>query len=121
MDPLVGGPGLGQRERSLRQLLLRRASETTGSTKAISAGIASITVFPASHLDQIGGKSFAKSLAEWDLTPLHFRDLGSTKLYCNWGARYSSPARLVASPESDQRRGYADAGAQIDLRLVLFS
>jgi hypothetical protein len=77
--------------------------------------------FPGVHIDQIGANSFVKSLAEWDLTPLHFRNLGSTKLYCNWARLALFTGGLAANPASDQRSGYGDAGAQIDIRMVLFS
>jgi hypothetical protein len=77
--------------------------------------------FPGVHIDQIGASSFVKSLAEWDVTPLHFRNLGSTKLYCNWARLALFTGGLAANPASDQRSGYGDAGAQIDIRMVLFS
>jgi hypothetical protein len=77
--------------------------------------------FPGAHIDEISANSFVKSLAEWDLTPLHFRNLGSTKLYCNWARLALFTGGLAANPASDQRSGYGDAGAQIDVRMVLFS
>jgi hypothetical protein len=77
--------------------------------------------FPGVKIDQIGANNFVKSLAEWDLTPLHFRDLGHTTLYCNWARLALFTGALGANPASDQRSGYLDAGAQIDFRLVLFS
>jgi hypothetical protein len=77
--------------------------------------------FPGVQIDQIGAKSFVKSLAEWDLTPVHFRHLGTTTLYFNWARLALFTGGLVANPASDQRSGYADAGAQVDLRFVLFS
>ena len=54
--------------------------------------------FPGVHIDQIGAQSFVKSLAEWDLTPLHFRNLGSTKLYCNWARLALFTGGLAANP-----------------------
>jgi hypothetical protein len=77
--------------------------------------------FPGVKINQIGANSFAKSLVEWDLTPLRFRDLGSTQLYCNWARLALFTGALGANPTSDQRHGYVDGGAQIDFRLVLFS
>lgn len=77
--------------------------------------------FPGVHIDQIGANDFAKSLLEWDLTPLHFRNLGSTKLYSNWARLALFTGGLASNPAGDDRAGYADAGAQIDLRLVFFS
>ena len=77
--------------------------------------------FPGVHINQLNGNNFAKSLVEWDLTPLHFRDLGSTKLYSNWARLALFTGGLVTNPAGDDRNGYTDAGAQIDLRLVIFS
>ena len=77
--------------------------------------------FPGVHIDQIGAQSFAKSLAEWDLPPMRFRDLGSTKLYCNWARLALFTGALGTNPSGDQLRGYLDTGGQIDFRLVLFS
>lgn len=77
--------------------------------------------FPGVKIDQIGANNFAKGLVEWDLTPLHFRDLGNTKIYSNWARLALFTGGLGANPASSGRSGYADAGAQVDLRLVLFS
>jgi hypothetical protein len=60
-------------------------------------------------------------MIEWDLTPLHFRNLGSTKLYCNWARLALFTGGLVANPGTDQQSGYSDAGGQLDVRMVLFS
>jgi hypothetical protein len=79
------------------------------------------TSFPGAQIDEIGARSFLKSLVEWDLTPVHFRDLGSTKLYFNWARLALFTGGMVANPGTDQQHGYADAGGQIDLRMVLFS
>lgn len=77
--------------------------------------------FPGAQIDEIGARSFLKPLLEWDLTPIHFRDLGSTKLYFNWTRLALFTGGLVANPGTDQQSGYADVGGQIDLRMVLFS
>ena len=77
--------------------------------------------FPGAHIDQIGGNDFAKGLAEWDLTPIHFRQLGSTKLYSNWARLALFSGGLATNPASSDRSGYGDFGGQIDFRLVWFS
>jgi hypothetical protein len=77
--------------------------------------------FPGAKIDQIGAKSFAKSQAEWDLTPLHFRNLGTTKVYSNWARLALFTGALGANPLGNQRTGHVDGGAQIDFRLVWFS
>jgi hypothetical protein len=77
--------------------------------------------FPGVHLDQIGGTSFAKSLAEWDLPPVRFRSAGTTAFYANWARLAVFTGALAANPGDGRLRGYVDAGAQIDVRLVLFT
>jgi len=77
--------------------------------------------FPGVEIDEIGAKSFAKSLVEWDVTPLHFRDLGNTQLYSNWARLAVFTGALGANPFGDDRNGHFDAGAQLDFRLVWFS
>jgi hypothetical protein len=77
--------------------------------------------FPGVHIDQLGSNNFAKALAEWDVPPLRFRDVGTTKLYSNWARLALFAGGLGTNPASSDRSGYSDAGAQIDLRLVLFS
>ncbi|HWG21006.1 MAG TPA: hypothetical protein VG225_10800 [Terracidiphilus sp.] len=77
--------------------------------------------FPGVKIDEIGAESFAKSLAEWDLTPLHFRNLGTTKLYSNWARLVLFTGVLGTNPFSDKRTGHVDGGAQLDFRLVWFS
>lgn len=75
--------------------------------------------FPGAHLDQIGANNFVRSMVEWDLPPVRFRDLGTTAFYCNW-ARLAMFSGALAT-NLDHARAYVDAGAQIDLRLVLFT
>jgi hypothetical protein len=77
--------------------------------------------FPGVHLNQLGASGFAKSMVEWDLPPVRFRSLGTTAFYANW-ARFSLFTGALASSLGDDRlRGYVDTGAQVDVRLVLFT
>jgi WD40 repeat protein len=76
--------------------------------------------FPGAQINEIGAQSFVKGQAEWDLTPLHFRDLGSTKLYFNWARLALFTGGLLANPGTNQS-GYGDVGGQIDVRMVAFS
>jgi WD40 repeat protein len=77
--------------------------------------------FPGAQINEIAAQSFVKGQAEWDLTPLHFRDFGSTKLYFNWARLALFAGGLAANPGTDQQSGYADVGGQIDVRMVAFS
>jgi hypothetical protein len=75
--------------------------------------------FPGVHLNQLGANNFVKSMAEWNLPPVRFRSLGSTMFYCNWARMSLFTGALAAN--LDRPRGYVDAGAQIDFRLVFFT
>lgn len=77
--------------------------------------------FPGVHIDQLGGRDFGKSLVEWNLPPHRFRDAGSTLFYCNWVRPTVFAGALATTPGNDQWRGYLDAGAQVDFRLVIFT
>lgn len=73
--------------------------------------------FPGVKLNEIEGKSFGRALAEWNLPPLRFRRLGVPYLYCNWTRLSLFGAGLAVNGG----RKYADAGAQLDFRIVPFS
>lgn len=77
--------------------------------------------FPGAQINEISAQSFLKGQAEWAITPLHFRDLGSTKLYFNWARLALFTGGLVANPGTNQESGYGDVGGQIDVRMVAFS
>lgn len=77
--------------------------------------------FPGVHLNQLGGSSFAKSTVEWNLPPVRFRNLGTTAFYSNWARLSLFSGVLGSNLGSGARRGYVDAGAQIDFRLVFFT
>ena len=77
--------------------------------------------FPGVHLNQIGATSFVKSLVEWNLPPVRFRNLGTTAFYCNWARISMFTGALGSNLGDDRLRGYVDAGAQLDFRLVLFT
>jgi hypothetical protein len=71
------------------------------------------------EIDKVAGRSFAKSMVEWNLPPLRFRRLGSSNFY----ARYARPAlfttALVTDPENGRlRRTFYNVGAQMDFALT---
>ena len=77
--------------------------------------------FPGVHLNQLGASGFAKSMVEWDLPPARFRSLGTTAFYANWARLSLFTGALASSLGDDRVRGYVDTGAQVDVRLVLFT
>lgn len=87
--------------------------------------------FPGAKINEFGGKNYAKMMLEWNLPPVRFRNLGFPVLYFNWlrPAFFATaiqtniddtPAREPL-PQYGSRRTLFNLGAQIDLRLVLFS
>lgn len=87
--------------------------------------------FPGSEINAFGGKNYAKAMLEWNLPPIRFRHLGYPALYANWlrTALFVSGIRAnldgSPAPETPQQYGYRrtlfNAGAQIDIKLVMFS
>lgn len=78
--------------------------------------------FPGVALNAIGGTNYGKLLVEWTLPPLRFRRLGFTFLYSNWTQLMLFSSGIVTNfDDSSVRRTVANAGAQLDFKLVIFS
>jgi len=74
---------------------------------------------PGFEIDAVSGQSYAKSMLEWNLPPLRFRQLGSPGFY----ARYLRPALftsvLVTDPDDGRfRRTFYNLGAQVDFAIT---
>jgi hypothetical protein len=78
--------------------------------------------FPGVQINQIGASNYLKALGEWDLPPIKFKRLGTTAMYVNWArfALFSSAlgTNFIGSPT---RTTYGNLGAQLDVRVVLFT
>ncbi|HEY6842562.1 MAG TPA: hypothetical protein VI391_00205, partial [Thermoanaerobaculia bacterium] len=76
--------------------------------------------FPGIGLDEAGGSDFGRLLVEWQLPPLRFRRAGVPSLYTNW-ARLSlfTGGLTTDAGNRDSRRTLYDAGAQVDVSIVL--
>ena len=78
--------------------------------------------FPGAALNSIGGTDFGKLLLEWVVPPLRFRRFGGESAYCTWAQLVLFTGGLVTNmDDASLSRAAADAGAQLDLRLVFFS
>jgi hypothetical protein len=78
--------------------------------------------FPGLEINEVGGRSFAKAIAEWNLPPVRFRKVGVPQLYLNWIRPALFAGVLTTDPESSAlERTLSTVGAQLDFRLVLFS
>jgi hypothetical protein len=73
---------------------------------------------PGFEIDALAGKTFVKSMLEWNLPPLRFDDLGSPGFYASWLRPALFATALVTDPDKGQYREDAyDVGLQLDLQL----
>jgi hypothetical protein len=78
--------------------------------------------FPGVELNELGGKSFAKSMLEWNLPPLRFRSAGSPGFYLTWARTSVFAGSLVTNPDSGTLRSTSrNVGVQVDLELTILS
>jgi len=73
---------------------------------------------PGFEIDALQGKSFAKSMLEWNLPPLRFDAAGSPGFYASWLRPAVFATALVTDPGSSSHQVEAyNAGLQLDLQL----
>ena len=78
--------------------------------------------FPGAELNEIVGKSFAKTTLEWNLPPWRFRNVGTPGAYLTWARPALFGTLLVTDPEEDAlRRTARTVGAQIDFRFTVLA
>ena len=78
--------------------------------------------FPGVGIDDIAGRSYGKVMAEYNLPPKRFRELGATWCYVNWARLTLFSSGLFTNFTSAPNRNYyGDLGTQLDLRVVLFT
>lgn len=78
--------------------------------------------FPGVELNAIGGINYGKAMLEWTLPPIRFKRLGFPALYSNWVRLALFSSGIVTNIDSeDYRRELVNFGAQMNLKLVIFS
>jgi hypothetical protein len=78
--------------------------------------------FPGMELNSIAGRTYAKGTLELALPPLRFRRLGFPALYANWAHLSVFSSGIVANPgEDDWESRVANVGAQLNVKVVIFS
>ena len=78
--------------------------------------------FPGAALNEIAGRTFLKSMIEWNLPPLRFRRAGRPGFYASWARPSVFVGALATNLDAGAaRRSLTDAGAQIDFRFGLLS
>jgi hypothetical protein len=78
--------------------------------------------FPGLDINEVGGRTFAKAMLEWNLPPIRFRRFGTPGFFGTW-ARTSL---FVGGLDTDfdhasTQRKIGDAGAQMDFRFTYLS
>lgn len=78
--------------------------------------------FPGADLNEIPGSNFAKSMLEWNLPPVRFREAGTADFYVTW----VRPALFVSALATNMdtladRHVVGSVGAQVDFRLFVLS
>jgi hypothetical protein len=76
---------------------------------------------PGFDIDDLNGRTFAKSLLEWNLPPVRFRRVGTKDHYLSWARPAIFAAALITNPEDDDNEDYYDIGAQIDFQFTIMS
>lgn len=78
--------------------------------------------FPGVELNEIGGKNFVKSMLEWSLPPLRFRNLGTPSIYATWARMALFTSGIYTNFDSEEYDSQvANIGTQIDFRLTFLS
>lgn len=75
---------------------------------------------PGFDIDEISGRTFARSMLEWNLPPIRFSRVGNPDFYLSWARPAVFAAALVTDPDVDSQFWYS-AGIQVDFQLTLLS
>ena len=76
--------------------------------------------FPGFQIDEIDGQNFAKSLVEWNLPPLTFKEAGTPAFYLSWMRTALFAGVLVTDIGKQQyEETYYSAGLQVDLHFTV--
>jgi hypothetical protein len=78
--------------------------------------------FPGVELNEIPGRSFAKSMLEWNLPPVRFRRAGSPGFFLTWmrGSLFAGAIRTNVD-DDNVARDHGTMGAQLDFRFEVLS
>lgn len=76
--------------------------------------------FPGYDIDDLNGRTFARSMLEWNIPPVRFERAGTPNFYFSWARPAVFAAALVTNPD-DQSDTYYSLGTQIDFQFTLGS
>lgn len=72
--------------------------------------------FPGFEISELSGRSFVRSMVEWNLPPLRFSSIGTPANYLSWARPALFASALVTDPnDGERKRSLANLGAQVDL------
>jgi hypothetical protein len=71
-------------------------------------------------INELGGQTFVKSVLEWNLPPVRFREAGKPGFYASF-VRPALFASALVTDVDDERPTYGNVGAQLDLQLHVLS
>jgi hypothetical protein len=78
--------------------------------------------FPGLTLNEIGGRTFGKSILEWNLPPIRFRRFGTPGFFGSWARTSIFVSGLTTDfDRSDLHQTLGNAGAQMDFRFTWLS
>jgi hypothetical protein len=75
--------------------------------------------FPGFDIDEISARRFAKTVVEWNLPPVRFRNAGIPSLYLAWARPALFVGTLWTDPGGNAERTSNNAGFQLDFSFTL--
>ncbi len=76
--------------------------------------------FPGFEIDEIDGQDFAKSVLEWNLPPITFKEVGMPSFYLTWMRTALFAGALITDiGDSREEETYASLGIQVDLHFTI--
>ena len=77
---------------------------------------------PGFDISELSGRNFYRSMIEWNLPPIRFRNVGGPRFFLSWARPALFATTLVTNTDdSALRRNVSNIGAQIDFRFTLMS
>jgi hypothetical protein len=77
---------------------------------------------PGFELNEISGRNFYRSMIEFNLPPVRFRNVGGSRFYLSWARPALFASTLVTNADdSSLRRNVSSIGAQLDFQFTILS
>jgi len=78
--------------------------------------------FPGVDLNELDGRTYLKSMLEWNLPPIRFESVGWPGFYLSWARTALFGSGIVTDPDlSEEKNEVANVGVQVDLRFTVLS